>query len=124
MYIGLDVHKRSRYYSMIDDVGGEVKKGKFPTTREGLEEFSGDLMRIHVSGVILGRFGFGPLRSKRANEKLFVAIVLVATIAVALPAFVLSVSSQLSMGGYSSIEHQQTSGQDQHCRAFLHAPVG
>ncbi len=78
-----------------------------------MEEFSGDLMRIHVSGVILGRFGFGPLRSKRANEKLFVAIVLVATIAVALPAFVLSVSSQLSMGGYSSIEHQQTSGQDQ-----------
>ena len=28
---------------MIDDVGREVKKGRFPTTREGLEKFSGDL---------------------------------------------------------------------------------
>ena len=28
---------------MIDDAGREVKKGRFPTTREGLEKFSGDL---------------------------------------------------------------------------------
>ena len=41
--IGLDVHKNSSYYSMIDDAGREVKKGRFPTTREGLEKFSGDL---------------------------------------------------------------------------------
>ena len=45
MYIiGLDVHKNSSYYSMIDDAGREVKKGRFPTTREGLEKFSGDLL--------------------------------------------------------------------------------
>jgi len=44
MYIiGLDIHKNSSYYSMIDDAGREVKKGRFPTTREGLEKFSGDL---------------------------------------------------------------------------------
>ena len=43
MYIGLDVHKKSSYYSMIDGVGREVKKGRFPTTCEDLEEFASDL---------------------------------------------------------------------------------
>lgn len=43
MYIGLDVHKRNSYYSMIDDMGTEVRKDQFPTTREGLEEFANDL---------------------------------------------------------------------------------
>ena len=37
----LDVHKNT--IPMIDDAGREVKKGRFPTTREGLEKFSGDL---------------------------------------------------------------------------------
>ncbi len=61
MYIGLDVHKRSRYYSMIDDVGGEVKKGKFPTTREGLEEFSGDLpedVKVAIEASTSGIFAY------------------------------------------------------------------
>jgi len=28
--IGLDVHKNSSYYLMIDDAGRKVKKGRFP----------------------------------------------------------------------------------------------
>ena len=34
MDIGLDVHKKMSYYSMVDRQGTEVKKGRFPTTRE------------------------------------------------------------------------------------------
>ena len=41
MYIGLDVHKKLSYYSMVD--GEEVKKGRFPTTCEGLDEFANEL---------------------------------------------------------------------------------
>ena len=37
MDIGLDVHKKMSYYSMVDRQGTEVKKGRFPTTREGLK---------------------------------------------------------------------------------------
>lgn len=40
MYIGLDVHKKLSYYSMVDSKGTEVKKGRFPTTCEGLDEFA------------------------------------------------------------------------------------
>ena len=40
MYIGLDVHKKLSYYSMVDGEGTEVKKGRFPTTCEGLDGMS------------------------------------------------------------------------------------
>jgi transposase len=40
MYIGLEVHKKLSYYSMVDSKGTEVKKGRFPTTCEGLDEFA------------------------------------------------------------------------------------
>ena len=43
MYIGLDVHKKLSYYSMVDGEGTEVKKGRFPTTCEGLDEFASKL---------------------------------------------------------------------------------
>jgi transposase len=43
MYIGLDVHKKSSYYSVIDGQGTELKKGRFPTTGEDLDEFAGNL---------------------------------------------------------------------------------
>lgn len=40
MYIGLDVHKEITHYSMVDGEGTVVKKGRFPTTAEGLDEFA------------------------------------------------------------------------------------
>jgi len=43
MYIGLDVHKKLSYYSMVDGEGTEVKRGRFPTTCEGLDEFASKL---------------------------------------------------------------------------------
>ena len=43
MYIGLDVHKKLSYYSMVDGEGTEVKRGRFPTTCEGLDEFANEL---------------------------------------------------------------------------------
>ncbi|MHC1611220.1 MAG: hypothetical protein ACXQTW_06465, partial [Candidatus Methanospirareceae archaeon] len=43
MYIGLDVHKKNSYYTMVDELGEEVRKDRFPTTREDLDEFASDL---------------------------------------------------------------------------------
>ena len=43
MYIGLDVYKKLSYYSMVDGEGTEVKKGRFQTTCEGLNEFASEL---------------------------------------------------------------------------------
>ena len=43
MYIGLDVHKKLSYYSMVDGEGTEVKRGRFPTTCEGLDKFANEL---------------------------------------------------------------------------------
>ena len=43
MYIGLDVHKKLSYYSMVDGEGTEVKRGRFQTTCEGLDEFASKL---------------------------------------------------------------------------------
>ena len=43
MYIGLDVHKKLSYYSMVDGKGTEVKRGRFQTTCEGLDEFASKL---------------------------------------------------------------------------------
>lgn len=43
MYVGLDVHKGNSYYSMMDGMGTIVKKDRFPTTREDLEEFVSEL---------------------------------------------------------------------------------
>jgi len=43
MYIGLDVHKKLSYYSMVDGEGTEVKRGGFQTTCEGLDEFASKL---------------------------------------------------------------------------------
>jgi len=43
MYIGLDVHKKNSYYAIVDELGREVKKGRFLTACEDLDEFAGDL---------------------------------------------------------------------------------
>jgi len=43
MYIGLDVHKKISYYAMVDGKGTEVLKGRFPTTYDGLSEFTSTL---------------------------------------------------------------------------------
>jgi len=43
MYVGLDVHKRYCYYAMVDGRGTVVKKDRFRTTGEDLEEFAGAL---------------------------------------------------------------------------------
>ena len=40
MYIGLDVHKKVTHYAMVDGEGTVVKKGRFPTTTDGLDEFA------------------------------------------------------------------------------------
>ena len=37
------MHKKLSYYSMVDGEGTEVKKGRFPTTCEGLDEFASKL---------------------------------------------------------------------------------
>ena len=39
MYVGLDVHKRVCYGTMMDEKGLVVKRGKFRNDPEGLEEF-------------------------------------------------------------------------------------
>jgi transposase len=67
MYIGLDVHKKSSYYSMIDDVGREVKKGRFPTTCEDLEEFASDLpedTKVAIEASTSGIFAYECLDEK------------------------------------------------------------
>jgi transposase len=43
MYVGLDVHKKQSYYSLIDESGIEVESGKFPTLRENLKRFASEL---------------------------------------------------------------------------------
>ena len=43
MYIGLDVHKNLSHHSMVDGEGTEVRKGRFQTTCEGLDEFASKL---------------------------------------------------------------------------------
>ena len=39
MYVGLDVHKKYIYGTVLDDLGVVIKRGKFEYTREGFEEF-------------------------------------------------------------------------------------
>ena len=43
MYVGLDVHKKYCYYAMVDGRGTVVKKDRFRTTGEELEEFASAL---------------------------------------------------------------------------------
>ena len=43
MYIGSDVHKNLSHHSMVDGEGTEVRKGRFQTTCEGLDEFASKL---------------------------------------------------------------------------------
>jgi ribosomal protein S12 methylthiotransferase accessory factor YcaO len=40
MKVGLDVHKRHCYYAMVDGRGTKVKKARFRTIGEALEEFA------------------------------------------------------------------------------------
>ncbi|MCW3136465.1 MAG: hypothetical protein N2V77_05970 [Canidatus Methanoxibalbensis ujae] len=56
-YIGLDAHKKLSYHSMGDGRGTE-KRGRFPTTCEGLDEFASKLpedakvaIEVSTSGV-------------------------------------------------------------------------
>ena len=46
MYIGLDVHKELSYYSMVVSKGTETKKGRFPTTCEGLASLRASCLRV------------------------------------------------------------------------------
>ena len=46
MYIGLDVHKKVSYYSMVDGKGSEMKRGRFPTTCEGLASLRASCLRV------------------------------------------------------------------------------
>jgi transposase len=43
MNVGLDVHKKMSYYTLMDDKGKEMEVEKFPTTKDGLNEFAGTL---------------------------------------------------------------------------------
>ena len=43
MYVGLDVHKRVCYGTVMDEKGKVVKQAKFTNTPEGLEEFMEDI---------------------------------------------------------------------------------
>jgi transposase len=43
MYIGLDVHKEITHYAMVDGEGTVVKRGRFRTTTEGLDELADSL---------------------------------------------------------------------------------
>ena len=46
MYIGLDMHKKLSYYSMVDGEGTEVKRGRFQTTCEGLASLRASCLRV------------------------------------------------------------------------------
>lgn len=43
MNVGLDVHKRMSYYTIMDEEGNELESEKILTTREGLDEFAESL---------------------------------------------------------------------------------
>jgi transposase len=67
MYVGSDVHKRISYYSMVDNQGTEVKKGRFPTTCEGLNEFASILpegAKVAIEASTSGIFVFEYLDEK------------------------------------------------------------
>lgn len=67
MYIGSDVHKKISYYSMVDNQGTEVKKGRFPTTCEGLNEFASILpegAKVAIEASTSGIFVFEYLDEK------------------------------------------------------------
>ena len=46
MYIGLNVHKKLSYYSMGDSKATEVKRGRFPTTCEGLASLRANCLKV------------------------------------------------------------------------------
>ncbi|HJH27634.1 MAG TPA: hypothetical protein C5S37_12930 [Methanophagales archaeon] len=73
MYIGLDVDKKMSYYSMVDSQGTEVKKGRFPTTREGLNEFASILpegAKVAIEASTSGLFVYEYLDGKRIDVHL------------------------------------------------------
>ena len=49
MYVGLDVHKRVRYGTVLDEKGKVVKQTKFTNTPQGLEEFMEDFDGVQVA---------------------------------------------------------------------------
>jgi len=73
MDIGLDVHKKMSYYSMVDRQGTEVKKGRFPTTREGLNEFASTLpegAKVAIEALTSGIFVYEYRDGKRIEVHL------------------------------------------------------
>ena len=61
MYIGLDVHKKLSHYLMGDSKETEVKKGRFPTTCEGLNEFASKLhegAKVAIEALTSGIFAY------------------------------------------------------------------
>ena len=73
MDIGLDVHKKMSYYSMVDRQGTEVKKGRFPKTREGLNEFASTLpegAKVAIEASTSGIFVYEYLDGKRIEVHL------------------------------------------------------
>ena len=75
MYIGLDVHKKLSYYSMVDGEGTE--KGRFQTTCEGLNEFASELpegAKVAIEASTSGIFAYehldeGGIEVHLANTK-------------------------------------------------------
>ena len=67
MYIGLNVHKKLSYYSMGDSKGTEVKRGRFPTTCEGLDEFVSELpegAKVAIGASTSGIFAYEYLNER------------------------------------------------------------
>ena len=73
MYIGLDVHKKLSYYSMVDGKGSEMKRGRFPTTCEGLDEFASKLpegAKVAIEASTSGIFAYERLDEGRIEVHL------------------------------------------------------
>ena len=65
--IGIDVHKRKSYYTIMDDMGNKIKEDKFLTTREELDEFIESLpddVTMTVEASTSGLFVYEHLKDK------------------------------------------------------------
>lgn len=73
MYVGLDVHKRNCYYSMVDGTGREVRKDRFQTTHKDLEEFANDLSeesKVAIEASASGIFVYECLEEQKVEVHL------------------------------------------------------
>ena len=73
MYIGLDVHKEITHYAMVDGEGTVVKRGRFRTTAEGLDEFADTLpedAKVAIEASTSGIFVYEYLDGRRIEVHL------------------------------------------------------